>query len=456
MKKHWIWSIAALLVLGLAGCKKEAPKPADAPAPAADAAAPAAAAPADAAAPAADAAKPAEPKAVDAAQAGGQPAQADAGHDHDHEFAPRAPQVPAPADVAAPPADAIKTATGLAYKKLVANDAGKAVGADDLVSVRYTGWTTDGKTFDTNKFAPKPTVFSPGHLIPGMKEGLQLAKVGESVRFWIPEDIAYGGMPGRPAGMLVFDFEILDVTTPVMPPKDIPEDAVKLDNGLAYRIVKSNPGAESVGENDIVSLDFDGWVQATGERFQSSAEIDGPIQMPVQKMFPGWQNVMPHTHVGDEVQIWVPQALGITPDGELEGTLIFNVRIVDKTIIPPPPAPPADVAAPGPDTQKTASGIAWRIVKPGVGTDHPTATSTVKVHYSGWTTDGKMFDSSVVRGEPIEFGLNQVIAGWTEALQLMVVGEKRIIWIPEELAYKGRPGAPAGMLVFEVELLGFH
>jgi peptidylprolyl isomerase len=67
-----------------------------------------------------------------------------------------------------------------------------------------------------------------------------------------------------------------------------------------------------------------------------------------------------------------------------------------------------------------------------------------------------MFDSSVARGEPIEFALNQVIPGWTEAVQLMVVGEKRIVWIPEELAYKGQPGAPAGMLVFEIELLDFH
>ena len=75
------------------------------------------------------------------------------------------------------------------------------------------------------------------------------------------------------------------------------------------------------------------------------------------------------------------------------------------------------------------------------------------VHYSGWTTDGKLFDSSVVRGEPTTFGLNQVIAGWTEGVQLMVVGEKRRFWIPERLAYKGAKGAPKGMLVFDVELI---
>jgi FKBP-type peptidyl-prolyl cis-trans isomerase len=76
------------------------------------------------------------------------------------------------------------------------------------------------------------------------------------------------------------------------------------------------------------------------------------------------------------------------------------------------------------------------------------------VHYTGWTTDGKMFDTSLDKGQPISFGLGDVIAGWTEGLQQMTVGEKMRFWIPERLAYKGeRP--PRGMLVFDVELLSF-
>jgi peptidylprolyl isomerase len=76
----------------------------------------------------------------------------------------------------------------------------------------------------------------------------------------------------------------------------------------------------------------------------------------------------------------------------------------------------------------------------------------VTVHYSGWTTDGKMVDSSVLRGQPAFFGLGDVIEGWTEGVQLMVVGEKTRFWIPERLAYKGeRP--PFGLLVFDVELV---
>jgi peptidylprolyl isomerase len=97
--------------------------------------------------------------------------------------------------------------------------------------------------------------------------------------------------------------------------------------------------------------------------------------------------------------------------------------------------------------------LAYKVLSPGKGKAHPKATSEVEVHYSGWTTDGKMFDSSIVRGRPATFPLNRVIAGWTEGVQLMVEGEKTRFWIPEALAYQGRPGAPAGMLVFDVELL---
>jgi len=110
------------------------------------------------------------------------------------------------------------------------------------------------------------------------------------------------------------------------------------------------------------------------------------------------------------------------------------------------------VAAPPADAQKTASGLAYKVLKPGTGTTHPTKESTVTVHYTGWTTDGKMFDSSVVRGQPASFGLGDVIEGWTQGVQLMVVGEKTRFWIPERLAYKGeRP--PRGLLVFDVELI---
>jgi len=116
------------------------------------------------------------------------------------------------------------------------------------------------------------------------------------------------------------------------------------------------------------------------------------------------------------------------------------------------PAPP-DVAAPPAGSLKTTTGLSTLVLQPGKGTRHPRPSDRVTVHYSGWTTDGKMFDSSVARGAPATFAVNKVIAGWTEGLQMMVEGEKRRFWIPESLAYQGQPGQPAGMLVFEVELI---
>jgi peptidylprolyl isomerase len=114
---------------------------------------------------------------------------------------------------------------------------------------------------------------------------------------------------------------------------------------------------------------------------------------------------------------------------------------------------PDDVAAPPPDARRTAMGVWYRVLAPGKGARTPAATERVKVHYTGWTTDGKEIDSSVKRGVPAVFPLAGVIPGWTDGLQVMTVGMKARLWIPEELAYKGLPGRPAGMLVFDVELL---
>ena len=113
---------------------------------------------------------------------------------------------------------------------------------------------------------------------------------------------------------------------------------------------------------------------------------------------------------------------------------------------------PADVAAAPADAAKTASGLASKVIEPGTGNTHPAKTDLVTVDYTGWTTDGKMFDSSVSGGKPVCFPLDRVIAGWTEGVQLMVDGEKRRFWIPEALAYQGKR-EPKGMLVFDVKLI---
>jgi peptidylprolyl isomerase len=239
---------------------------------------------------------------------------------------------PAPPDVAAIPADALKTASGLASKVLETGKGERRPTKGDLVVVHYTGWTTDGKMFDSSATRGKPSTFAVERLLPGLSEGLQLLVVGETRRLWIPESLAYKGAAGRPKGMLVFDVQLLDIEAS-------------------------------------------------------------------------------------------------------------------------PTAPPPDVAKPPADARRTASGLAYKVIKDGTGSTNPSRSSRVTVHYTGWTTDGKMFDSSVSRGQPTTFGLNQVIQGWTEGIQLMVEGDKRRFWIPENLAYQGQPGMPKGMLVFDIELL---
>lgn len=108
---------------------------------------------------------------------------------------------------------------------------------------------------------------------------------------------------------------------------------------------------------------------------------------------------------------------------------------------------------------ETESGLQYQVLTQGKGTQHPTAKDTVKVHYHGTLLDGSVFDSSVERGQPISFGLNQVIPGWTEGVQLMVVGEKTRFFIPANLAYGNRATgkiAAGSVLIFDVELLGIN
>lgn len=117
-------------------------------------------------------------------------------------------------------------------------------------------------------------------------------------------------------------------------------------------------------------------------------------------------------------------------------------------------AAPADVAEAPADATKTPSGLAYKVmVPPKEGGRGASSLATVTAHYVGWTTDGVKFDSSIERGEPATFPLDKVIKGWQEGVGSMGEGEVRRLWIPEDLAYQGREGFPAGMLVFDVELI---
>ena len=376
-----------------------------------------------------------------------------------------------PTDVAAPPADAIATASGLSYKVLREGTGTEHPTATSEVEVHYSGWTTDGKMFDSSVVRGETIHFPLNGVIRGWTEGVQLMVVGEKTRFWIPGEMAYGDTPqrpGAPAGMLVFDIELFSIKeTPPPPPvpEDVaaaPADATVTASGLSYKVLHEGTGTEHPTATSEVEVHYSGWT-TDGKMFDSSVVRDETIHFPLNRVIKGWGEGVQLMVVGEKTRFWVPgdMAYGDTPEqpGAPAGMLVFDIELFSIKETPPPPAVPEDVAAPPADATVTASGLSYKVLREGTGTEHPTVTSTVEVHYSGWTTDGKMFDSSVVRGETITFPLNGVIGGWTEGVQLMVVGEKTRFWIPGEMAYGDtpeQPGAPAGMLVFDIELFSIQ
>jgi peptidylprolyl isomerase len=249
---------------------------------------------------------------------------------------------------------------------------------------------------------------------------------------------------------------------PLPAPKDLltpPSDAVVAASGLKSRVLEAGKGTKKPGKEDVVQVNYTGW-DKTGKMFDSSVVRGTPATFPLNRVIPGWTEGVALMVEGEKRRLWIPAAMayGEKPQrpGAPSGDLVFDVELLKIMDPPKEVKTPADVAAAPADAKATASGLKYKSLSPGNGKDKPTAANVVEVHYSGWTTDGKMFDSSVKRGVPTTFPLNRVIPGWTEGLQLMSVGESMRFWIPGPLAYGDkpqRPGAPAGTLVFDVELL---
>jgi peptidylprolyl isomerase len=259
--------------------------------------------------------------------------------------------------------------------------------------------------------------------------------------------------------MLVFDVELLDIiegVAPIPAPDDVaaaPEDATKTESGLAYKQLEPGTGDEHPNSWDEVEVNYTGWT-TDGQMFDSSTKRGKPARFLLNKVIPGWTEGVQLMKEGEKARFWIPEDLAYSGrPGAPKGTLVFDIELLKINEKPEPPPAPKNVAAPPKNAKKTDSGLAYLRLEKGKGNKKPEATDRVEVHYTGWTADGKMFDSSVVRGKTTTFPLNRVIPGWTEGLQLMTEGEKARLWIPEELAYKGRPGAPKGMLVFDVELV---
>lgn len=232
-----------------------------------------------------------------------------------------------------------------------------------------------------------------------------------------------------------------------------PPDAEKTPSGLVTKRVQLGTGEKHAAAKDYVTLHYTGWT-LDGKAFDSTLKRDEPLILPLERLMKGMAEGVQLMVEGEIRRMWIPEALAFAgAKGRPAGDLLLEVHLL--SVDPPPTQAPADVAQPPADARLTSSGLVFRTLRKGTGTQHPTRRSQVYVHYTGWTLDGKMFDSSILRKESSGFRLDEVIRGWTEGIQLMVKGEKTRFWIPEKLAYRGERGKPAGMLVFDVELLSF-
>jgi peptidylprolyl isomerase len=231
----------------------------------------------------------------------------------------------------------------------------------------------------------------------------------------------------------------------------VPADAQKLPSGLASKVVTPGNSGEKPLPTDVVTVNYTGWT-TDGRMFDSTFTRGQSAMFPINRVIAGWRECVQQMTVGETRRCWVPQELGYRGQaGRPTGLTVFDIELIDTRRAPN--VPPPDVAAPPEDAKRTATGIAYKVLRPGVGGRRPAPWQRVTVHYTGWTTDGKMFDSSLTRGTPTTMGLDQVIKGWTEGVGLMVEGERTRFWIPESLAYKGEPGNPRGMLVFDIDLI---
>ena len=237
-------------------------------------------------------------------------------------------------------------------------------------------------------------------------------------------------------------------------PSDVgapPAEAVKSPSGLISKIVTPGTGTERPQETDFVTVHYTGWT-SEGRLFDSSHARGMPNMFALNRVMAGWRECVLSMTIGETRRCWVPQELAFNGQaGRPTGTVVFDIELLDMRRTPT--VAPPDVAAPPPEARSTPSGLYYKVIKAGAGTRRPAARDSVTVHYSGWTTAGELFDSTVVKGTPVTLDLNNVIRGWTEGLQLMVEGERTRFWIPEKAAYRGERGKPRGMLVFDIDLI---
>jgi peptidylprolyl isomerase len=248
----------------------------------------------------------------------------------------------------------------------------------------------------------------------------------------------------------------VDQIRPPQPLRAPPPEAIETASGMSYIVVKRGPDANRTASGDFVEYRADIWT-ADGVTRASSRESGTQVAAirRLSREQPALARALLTTPIGETRRWWI-QYDRLLPGYPGMPSLL---HVVDLTVVgeTDPAKAPSDVAAPPADAVRTESGLAYRVLKKGPGGPRPTLSSQIEIHYSGWTPDGRLFDSSVVRDERGNFPLADLIAGWQEGVLLMSPGDTFRFWIPGHLAYDNlqHPQAPKGMLVFDVTLYGF-
>ena len=397
----------------------------------------------------------------DAAESGAESSEKSATNEAGAANKPGQPE--APADVAAAPKDAKTHAEGIQYIVLTEPPADKKtdiVQANDQVSMNFDLWDRKGKLLQSTRRRGKPITYPLGSI---RMRDVAMATTGmasgEKRRYWVDAEHAYKPSEAQPPMALTYEIEVVERKAAPKTPENLAgSGSQKAKDGVTYNVVAKGKGEAKAKAKanpwDTVDVVLDEW-DVKGRLYRSAAFRDGKsIRMPISQATPGLLSVLTEMKEGERRQVWVPSAVAYNGAmGRPEGDLFYDITLEKIISMPAPPPVPKDVAKAPASAKETEKGVSYKVLKKGKGKVKPVATDDVKVHYSGWTTDGKMFDSSVTRGEPITFNLGGVIPGWTDGLQTMTEGGKTRFWIPGKLAYEGRQRGPQGTLVFDVELI---
>lgn len=228
------------------------------------------------------------------------------------------------------------------------------------------------------------------------------------------------------------------------------------ESGLKYEILTAGSGASPTAD-DSVTVHYEGTLM-DGTKFDSSYDRGETITFPLNRVIKGWTEGVQLMKEGAKYKFTIPSELAYGEEGggpiPPNSDLIFIVELFKVEVDEGKEFLKQNLEKNG--IKVTDSGLQYKVLLEGTGKS-PGASDRVTVHYEGTLIDGTKFDSSYDRGEPIDFGLNQVIRGWTEGLQLMKEGAKYKLFIPSDLAYgpQGSPGAipPNAALIFTVELI---